>query len=228
MISFKEYLGEYRKAPFGEPLSVIDLSNLLNDLTNIKQLDITLPIFIDESSLIVYEYEVTHVHKLFVVAKRTINEESLNTKSIIGYMQVKNIYDDYWQVLSVEIYPKFANRGIGTEFYFSLISSGYKLMNGESLSPSSEMVWKKLRDKNLVSVYDIETKIISKDFEKVEKDNSINQRYFFITENKENVYHKMFCRSLTETLNYRKFLSNKMPRFPTFYGVERFSEDGEY
>ena len=228
MISFKKYLGEYRNAPFGEPLSVFDLSNLLSDLPNIKQLDIILPIFIDDSSLIVYEYEVNENHKLFVIAKRTINEEVLNTKAIIGYMQVTKVYDDYWQVLSVEIYPKFANKGIGTELYFGLIKSGYKLMNGESLSPSSEKVWKKLREKNLVSVYDIKTKNVSKDFEKVEKDASTNQRYFFITENQENHYQQMFCRTLTETLNYRKFLSNKKPYFPKFYGVERFSEDGEY
>lgn len=177
MINFRQYIREFRS-----PVSLgseFSQQQLLVMLAN-EEVDI-LPnaIRIEGKDIIINCISVSHKDKCFVLTNREDREE------VIGYLFAHNMYKDYWQTGDVCIFKKYTNQGIGTDFYVKLITSGFKLMNGFSLSAPMVKLWlEKLPKLVTVKVVNIETGEIEDFNEKPKLDTQpdMEQKWFYIAE----------------------------------------------
>ena len=137
----KDLIIEYRKAPRFDELSLVDLGNLLAEFPNKTLLSFTIHNEINKP-LKVVKIDLSSTQVVFILITRNANIDDIEPSDIYGYMITEKV-KDYLKVLDVNLYKKESqNKGIGTDFYVKLVRHGYSLMNGDSLSPQAEKLWK--------------------------------------------------------------------------------------
>ena len=215
MISFKEYLGEYRKAPLGSEFSKFQLQHFMVDEDNLKQLRVISKV--DNQVVFTFEYSFDLNNKVFIL---TAKEDLSN---VFGYLFVTK-KGKYWQSMGTAIFDPYKRRGLGLDLYQNVINSSYQLINGDDLSDSSEALWLKLKDKMQISVINIQTDEIEDWSDKPSKDIS-NEKWYWITELKEEV---RIPSDIYEDIRYKTFLRNRPFKYQTGIFCERYLEEGEY
>ena len=168
-------LVEYRKSEQGEPLA----KSIVEDwIVTAKNLNLTLR---DKSNkeYILYEYkDLGHDDFMVIVGNKD--------RDVFGYMWMKKLNNDYLQVSDITVYT--SNLGIGKQIYLELIKAGHKLMNGLSLAPWSEKIWKDLPSLVCVCVYDKKKNELEKYSDKPETDKDatdLEKQNFFWVASKE-------------------------------------------
>ena len=215
MISFKEYLGEYRKAPLGSEFSQFELQHFMADEDNLKQLRVISKV--DNQVVFTYEYSFDNNNKVFIL---TAKEDLFK---IFGYLFITK-KGKYWQSSGTAIFDPYKRRGLGIDMYLNVINSGYQLINGNELSTSSEAVWLKLKDLTKVNVINLKTDEIEEWSNKPSKDIS-SETWFWITELKEEV---RIPSDIYEDIRYKTFLRNKPFKYQFGIFCERYLEEGEF
>jgi len=225
----KDLIFEYRKAPRFDELSLIDLGNLLAEFPNKTLLSFTIHNEINKP-LKVVKIDLSSTQVVFILITRNANIDDIEPSDIYGYMITEKV-KDYLKVLDVNLYKKESqNKGIGTDFYVKLVRHGYSLMNGDSLSPQAEKLWKEKLGKFVtVQAYNIITGEMSNDLTLPEKDSGLSQEWYFIATKNSNISEQQLIESwdILKQLNYIRWLNGSNKTFPRSYCSEKYGNDGQ-
>jgi len=184
LLDIKPLIQEFRSAPQG---GSFDKNQILQWLPDAKQLKLQL-VIPNKKNIVVFEYDEFGVKDKFIIL---VDRE--DREDIVGYMWLQRDRD-YWRVMDITIYPQYQKQGLGLDLYVKLIRNGFNLVNGYSLSPEIEKVWRKLPQFVSVSTWDKETNSISDMDERPKQDDSINDnehRYFWLATSNQVVKEEM-------------------------------------
>ncbi len=170
-----DILSEYRIAPLGQEMSSVAIFNLF-DTDDIEIL--RTHVSFNDSDFVIKLLKYDSLNHLFALVNR------LQPEDIAGYLRVKNVTKNIWQVEDVCIYSKYRNLGLGTNLYVKIIQTGYTLINGESLSIDAEKLWLNLSKFVNLQVYNKKKNEIEALSNKPTLDNSFDQEYYFIASSK--------------------------------------------
>lgn len=99
---------------------------------------------------------------------------------IAAYILLQKYRNKFWKVLDVDVYKNYRQDGIALGLYITLISHGFNLMNGSSLSKEIEGLWLKLPSVVTVKTYDVEAnKLKPYDLTPKDEKGSDNQQRFY-------------------------------------------------